>query len=200
MSKALPCEVQAKASDPDPWDALQFALDGDPPAGLQIEQQDGNAAELQWSPEETGEYSVSLSVRDSGRSATQSIRVSFRISVVDPPPDRGNARDGRRRVIGFDDATQTFLVGTVANGDDREAWFSIRTKGQLLKLSLGESLDVGSIVGEISLINEELRRDQDAGRPAALADWPKSLGRVRPPSRRAGRPTPASELTLARDA
>jgi hypothetical protein len=112
---------------------------------------DGGVAQLTWSPQKIGEYSVEVMVGDSGNPQQQD-RASFRVSVTDPPPE---TTDDRPRVEGFDDATQTFLVGTVTSGDVREAWFSIRTKGQLLKLSLGDSLDVGSMKGEISRIEEQ---------------------------------------------
>ncbi len=151
--KGSSLRFQAKASDPDSWDSLHFVFDGEPPAGFEIQQEDDKTANLSWTPTETGEYTVRLKVHDSSTPQLDD-SATFRISVVDPPPADTDPSDGRRRIIGFDDATQTFLVGTVANGQEREAWFSIRTKGQLLKLSRGQSLDIGSIVGEISQIEE----------------------------------------------
>jgi hypothetical protein len=149
--KGTSLNVQAKATDPDPWDTLEFTLTGDSPKGVRLDKKGENEAELSWTPQETGDYTIEVSVRDNG-SPQRDDKVTIHVAVVDPPPS--DPDDGKRRVVGFDDATQTFLVGTVANGDQRQAWFNIRTKGQLLKLSRGDALDVGSIVGEIAQIDE----------------------------------------------
>jgi hypothetical protein len=152
VAKGTTLRVQAKAADPDPWDALEFSLSGEPPAGVQLQPRGNDQAELSWTPEEIGEFTIELNVSDNANPRGTD-RVSVQVSVVEPPPSDQPA-SGRRRVVGFDDATQTFLVATVANGQQRQAWFSVRTKGELLKLSTGDAVDVGSILGKIALIDE----------------------------------------------
>jgi preprotein translocase subunit YajC len=152
VAKGTALRVLAKASDPDPWDALEFSLTGDAPPGVQLQPRGSDQAELSWTPQEIGEFTIELSVSDNAN-PRGSDRLSLQVSVVEPPPAEEPA-NGRRRVVGFDDATQTFLVATVANGQQRQAWFSVRTRGELLKLSTGDAVDVGSILGKIAQIDE----------------------------------------------
>jgi hypothetical protein len=153
--RGAPMKVVVKATDPDSWDTLAFSLVGEPPEGVKIERRGAGEAEVRWSPNDNGNYSIELEVQDDGRPRLAH-QISFEVAVVDPPVVDVAPSDGRRRVVGFDDATQTFLVATLGIGDQLEAWFSIRTTGQLLKLSTGDKLDVGSFLGELVSIREKL--------------------------------------------
>jgi hypothetical protein len=145
--------VTVKASDADPWDKLAFSLAGEGPDGVKIEPQGAGEAVVTWSPPENGEYEIHLEVQDDGL-PRRIDKTTLKVSVADPPPPR--VADDGRRVIGFDDAKQTFLVATVAIDEQPEAWFSVRTTGQLLKLTPGAQLDVGSVLAELSAINDKL--------------------------------------------
>jgi hypothetical protein len=142
--------LAVKATDADAWDTLAFDLRSEPIEGMKLEPRGDGEAELIWSPQENGDYPIELEVCDDGLPRRKE-KASFKVTVVDPPPVAPS--DGRR-MIGFDDAKQTFLVGTVGVGEQREAWFSVRTTGQVLKLNKGAQFDVGSILGELTLIGD----------------------------------------------
>ncbi len=148
-----PFSVELTATDPDSWDELQFTLDGEVPAGLELKQRQNNLAELRWTPSNTGDFKIEVVVQDSGH-PQQRATTSFRVSVVEERAADESSSEGGRQVVGFDDATQTYLVGTVFRGEQREAWFNVRTKGKLLRLSVGDTVDIGSIVGQIALIGD----------------------------------------------
>ncbi|MCA9166438.1 MAG: hypothetical protein KDB23_02160 [Planctomycetales bacterium] len=138
--------VVATASDPDPWDTLEFSLPGTPPDGAEVVKRSQTEAEVRWSPKENGEYEIELAVTDNGSPSRTETR-KFKVNVVEPPPVVA-----AERAPGFDDASQTFLVGTLASGGEWRAWFNVRTRGDLLKLRVGDSLNVGTITGTIDLI------------------------------------------------
>jgi hypothetical protein len=51
--------------------------------------------------------------------------------------------------LDFDDAKFTFVSALLEVGDRWEAWFTIRTSGQVRKLRAGDKLTVGSIEGKV---------------------------------------------------
>lgn len=149
LTKGKRWSINAEGSDPDPWDDLSYSLVGEAPEGLRLRQRSRDEAELSWTPTELGEQTVTLRVEDTGSPPKQS-EVSFRLTVVDPPPPEPEEDEGsRRRVLGFDHATQTFLMATVASKEKPQAWFNIRTQDRILKLSIGDIIQVGSIEGKL---------------------------------------------------
>lgn len=145
--------IDLRAFDSDPWDDLIFEPLSELPEGAQLNVNDRGEAELRWTPKEIGEYDFEFAVHDTGYPA-RSDTTTFRITVVEPPPPEESDEPTGRRVLGFDDASQTFLVGTVQTGDQSQAWFSIRTRGTMLKLGIGQSVDVGSFLGDLAKITE----------------------------------------------
>ncbi len=141
--------LTASATDPDTWDELQYSLQGTPPEGLVLEPGDDGQARLSWQPQAPGEYAIELLVADSGHPSRTDVK-SFRVTVFEPPPAEETGTT--RRVLGFDDATQTFLVATVASGNAQQAWFNVRTQGKMLKISVGDTIDIGSILGDLAVI------------------------------------------------
>ena len=141
---------EVRATDPDPWDELFFDLKSELPDGFSIEQRANDRAVLTWVPTELGEFEVELLVTDTGNPPMESTR-KFRLSVVEPPPPTESAKTDR--VVGFDHATQTFLVACVSNQDGYRAWFDVRTQGKIIKLGVGDAIRIGSIRGELSAIS-----------------------------------------------
>jgi hypothetical protein len=71
--------------------------------------------------------------------------------VVDPPPPQPDEPEQP----GFDEAASTYLVGTILDGNARQLWLMVRTTGQLRKLTVGDSVRVGSINGTVQRIAEK---------------------------------------------
>ena len=142
--------LEAKASDADPWDKVTFEVTTETPEGLEFEP-DGKTAKLAWTPREVGEHTIALAIRDSGSPIREAVR-EFKLTVVDPPEDSDTPNFDRSRVIGFDHASQTYLVATVASGERRQAWFDVRTQGKVLKVDVGSRVRIGSVEGQLSEI------------------------------------------------
>ena len=140
--------VVAVARDPDPWDTLEFAIQGEKPEGLEINKRSPTEAEIRWKPTANGDYEIELAVSDSGSPKRVDAR-KFKVTVVDPPPPTVAVSEP-----GFDDASQTFLVGTMASGGEWRAWFNVRTKGDMLKPKVGDELKVGTITGTVDAISD----------------------------------------------
>jgi hypothetical protein len=70
----------ASASDPDPFDQVQYKLDGEKPPGAAIDEKSGR---FTWSPpieQKPGEYTVNVVATDTGappRSVTQSVKITL---------------------------------------------------------------------------------------------------------------------------
>ena len=56
--------------------------------------------------------------------------------------------------IGFDPADFTFLTGINGINEVQEAWFTIRTTGEVLKLKVGQRFEVGDFQGTVAEIDE----------------------------------------------
>jgi|GEM_PF-6917860 len=53
----------------------------------------------------------------------------------------------------FDDATQTYLTALVQGRDDWTAWMNVRTRGETLKLQVGDSFEIGSMKGSVKSVS-----------------------------------------------
>jgi hypothetical protein len=147
-------QLPITATDGDPWDTLEFALGDTSLSDLKLQSQGTGEATLQWKPSDVGEFAVQVLVRDDGLPSRSDV-ASFKITVVEPPPPPPVEAPDPRRILGFDDATQTVLVGTVARGEYRQAWFNVRTRGEMLRLQVGDTLQVGSIRASLSKIDDQ---------------------------------------------
>ncbi|MCI0492705.1 MAG: hypothetical protein L0Z07_07195 [Planctomycetes bacterium] len=56
--------------------------------------------------------------------------------------------------IGFDPADFTYLTGINGVNDVQEAWFTVRTTGETLKLKVGQRFEVGDFQGTVADIDE----------------------------------------------
>ncbi|MEM6981153.1 MAG: hypothetical protein AAF539_15945 [Planctomycetota bacterium] len=66
------------------------------------------------------------------------------VRVVDPPPPPAAPPERP----GFDDATQTYLTALV-DGKEPQAWIKVRTRGETLKLRVGDAFEIGSVKGTV---------------------------------------------------
>jgi hypothetical protein len=106
--------------------------------------------ELRWTPQENGSQEFTIRVSDNG-TPRRSDELTFQVTVVDPPPEEPEEPEEPR----FDEAAATYVVGTISSGPDRQLWLMVRTTGQLQKLSVGDSVRVGSIRGVVQWIGEK---------------------------------------------
>jgi hypothetical protein len=83
-----------------------------------------------------GEYQKSLGERDL-------------VTVYTPPKPVETARTERPAPPKFDDAEHAYFSGSTGIGDKFEAWVHVRTTGETLHLSPGESFKVGEFEGQV---------------------------------------------------
>lgn len=140
-----------KARDADELDNLTFRLEGDAPEGMEIDEEDGT---LLWRPEENGEFQVRVAVSDDGTPSLSDI-VDFKVTVKDPPPPPVEDEEPEPPRPRFDEAEHAYVIGTVSKGTDQTIWLKIRTTGKLLRLSVGDPINVGTVEGVIDSIGDK---------------------------------------------
>lgn len=138
-------QLNLVGKDENALDVLRYSL-VEGPEGLQVDEKTGAIA---WQAAEPGEYPVKVAVADDGL-PSQRTESSFVIKVVEAAPVVD--RDARPS---FDHATQAFVVATVVQGDQPEAWVSLRTTGKMLRFKEGSKLTVGSVKGEVEQIGRK---------------------------------------------
>ena len=136
-----------KAEDPDKLDQISFALAEGAPEGARI---DAKTGDFSWTPKNKGDFSATVVVTDNGLPA-RSDKYVVKIAVVDPPPPPPPPKPEppMKPKLDFDDAKFTFVTALLEVGNRWEAWFTIRTSGQVQKLRAGDKLAVGSIEGKV---------------------------------------------------
>lgn len=164
--------VQVTADDPDALDRLSYSLVGYVPDGAEIDERSGT---ISWRPKEIGEVDFSVQVADNGTPRLTD-ETTFKVTVTEPAPEEVVTADDE-----FDEAQYAYLVGTISTGPKREIWLSIRTSGQLLRLSEGDRVKVGTITGVVHEIGDKhasIRTDD--GELLIRVGQNLSEGRVRP--------------------
>ncbi len=148
----VPLTFKISASDPD-GDSLTYRLEGDAPAGLQL---DSRSGELRWTPTQLGEFEVAFRVEDGGlptKSATGAVKLSV---VPAPPMPQVEVKPG------FDPATQAVISGITESGGQPEIWINVRTQGKILKFREGDTVSVGTIQGKVAKIDVNGKRAEIA--------------------------------------
>jgi len=142
----------ARARDPDERDRVRFRLGDGAPPDASIGETSG---EFRWTPEELGEYEVTIHVSDDGM-PNKSDSDTFKIVVVEPaPPPPEPVASVERPKLTFDDAKHTYVSGITSNARGQwELWLTVRTTGQVLRLKQGDRISVGSVQGVVSRISE----------------------------------------------
>jgi hypothetical protein len=164
VAAGSPLQLNLVAKDANPLDSLSYELiDG--PEGLKV---DAKTGAVSWEAGEPGEYEVKVAAADDGAPAQRS-ETKFTIRVVEPRP-AGPA---------FDHATQAFVVATVMQGEQPEAWVSLRTTGKMLRFKQGEKLTVGSVKGQVDVIGrKDIHLLTDAGRLRVPLGSPLTGGKI----------------------
>lgn len=147
LGKTFFCNIEAE--DADPLDELTYELVSGP-KGMTL----SDSGRITWRPSQTGDYQVEVAVTDNGLPPKRTTG-SFEVEVRDPPPPRVVVREKPEPPKPkFDESKHTFLTAIVEIGGRPEAWLSIRTADELLKLHVGEEISIGSVVGVIESISE----------------------------------------------
>ena len=141
---AKPTSIKIEADDSEKH-SLRFALAGDVPEGLSLDEKTGAVS---WTPGTKGEFPLTIKVTDDGY-PPQSVEQSFTIAVTDPPP----TPETPKAAMPFDDSTQTVLTALLKGGGDGEAWMKVKTRGTTLKLRPGDQFDIGSLKGSVIAVN-----------------------------------------------
>ncbi len=116
----------------------------DLPAGVRLE---GNRLRVDADlPSEPA--SVRVAATDAGYPPRQT-EATLALKFVDKPPPPPPKPDEP----GFDDASQTVLTALVETGGVPSAWLKVRTRGETLKLGVGDSFEIGSVSGTVSAID-----------------------------------------------
>lgn len=138
-------DIAAKASDPDPLDAVKLELTKSPVGDARIDR-DGK---LRWTPKKAGEYEFEITARDD--SFPQNVSTErLIVSVTDPPPEPPRRElPPEEPKLAFDQAKHTVFTAIIGVGEESEVWLYVRPTATLLKLHEGETFEVGSIKGTI---------------------------------------------------
>ncbi len=152
--------VSLAAEEPDRLDKLTYSLiEG--PADARFDPENGS---LVWQAKELGEYLFRVRVSDDGiPSATD--ETHLRVTVVEPPPSpqTAAATAAEEKPRGLDDARFTYVIAAIDISGEPQVWLQIRTKGELLKLRVGDAVKIGSVDGVISKIDDRGFELESAG-------------------------------------
>ncbi len=151
--------VSPQASDPDKLDSLRYSVaEKELPSGMRFDAQTGS---LQWTPRETGEYSVTLIVSDDGLPSKSDSQL-VKISVSEPPPPP-TPRPTPPAKPSFDPAQYTFLTSVVEINGEPQIWLIDRTTGTRYELSVGDSFDIGTWKGTVVRIGTNSAEVESSG-------------------------------------
>lgn len=142
-----------KAEDPDKLDQITYTLAEGAPDGARI---DAKSGDFSWTPKQKGDFTATVVVTDNGL-PSRSDKYVVKIAVVDPPPPPPPPKPEppMKPKLDFDDAKFTFVSALLEVGDRWEAWFTVRTSGQVRKLRAGDKLAVGSIEGKVIRVDAD---------------------------------------------
>jgi hypothetical protein len=147
--------VSPKATDPDNLDHLTFSLEK-APEGAKI---DAKSGKVSWKPPGNGSYELTIRVEDDGWPAKVASQ-KFAVTVSDPPPPTvAGPRDpgpppGPAKPK-WELGRFTFITAVTESDGQPEAWFSVRTTGELMRLRPGDKFDVMGLKGTIAGIDDE---------------------------------------------
>ena len=137
-----------KAFDPDPLDQVGFQL-VEAPEGVTLDPASG---QLQWTPTQAGEYELVVRAVDDGMPPLQA-EASVVVVVGEPPPPVAAAEPVEtKKPLRFDDARFTFAVASLEVGGQRQLWLQVRTRGQIVKVFEGDSIEIGSVQAHVTRI------------------------------------------------
>jgi hypothetical protein len=158
--KGKETDVRLKVKDPE-GTSITYELEGELPewASFQAESgtftfnppaapEDGDGEGETPSESRSEPLEVVVRMTDTGYPRRQ-IEKTLLVKVEDPPPPR----EPDPLPPKFDHATQTYLTALVQGRDDWTAWMNVRTRGETLKLRVGDSFEIGSMKGSVKSVS-----------------------------------------------
>lgn len=136
----------ARFNDPDAEQKLNYEVEGELPEGLRL---DPSSGQLRGRFDGTGRRELTLLVTDNGWPRL-SQKQDIVIEVVEPP-----AEEVRPEPPKFNEATQAYLTGLTQSRGDWTAMVHIRTRGETLKLKVGDSFEIGQLKGTVVEVNNK---------------------------------------------
>lgn len=136
--------VTAGVSDGDAVDKHSFKLDKSEVPDARL---DSATGEFRFTPRRPGTYEFVISATDDGLpSKTATERLVVTVSDPVPPP--------AARAPTFDEARYTILAAVIDKDGTGEVWLHVRPRerNSMLKLSVGDSFEVGSVKGVVKSI------------------------------------------------
>lgn len=135
-----------RGNDQDKYDILTYKM---VKAGSSDARLD-SSGKLSWTPKVKGKYEFLVRATDDGWPALSSKDELVVFNVEDPPPPPPEPP----KRLAFDDSKHTFLSAIIDTSGTGQIWLSVRPKGQMLKLGIGDKFEVGSIKGTIKSIGD----------------------------------------------
>ncbi len=132
--------AELKFDDPE-GHRLNYTLVGDVPDFIQL---DVGSGSLKVNADSVGKHELLVRATDSGypnRTIEQKLTLDVKDSPPPPEPEKPKPE--------FDDSTQTVLTGLVQGRDDWTAWMNVKTRGETLKLRVGDGFEIGSLKGTV---------------------------------------------------
>lgn len=155
-----------KASDPDTLDKVTYAIEAETLEGASIDPKSG---QFRWTPKKNGEYQVTVIATDNGL-PSKSDRQLVKLTVSDPPPPPPPPpKEPPKKTLDFDNAKYTYLTAITEVDGRSELWLTIRTTGEILKLHVGDKLDIGSIQGVVKRIKDNSAELEAEGKSLVVA-------------------------------
>ncbi|KLU05415.1 hypothetical protein RISK_002622 [Rhodopirellula islandica] len=158
--KGQQTDVRLKVEDPE-GTSITYELDGELPEWASFKAESGTFTfKPPADPEEPGDadggpgeskaepLKVVVRMTDTGyprRQVEKTLLVKLEDAPLPKAPEPMPAK--------FDDATQTYLTALVQGRGDWTAWMNVRTRGETLKLQVGDSFEIGSMKGSVKSVS-----------------------------------------------
>ncbi|ADB18324.1 hypothetical protein Psta_3665 [Pirellula staleyi DSM 6068] len=145
-------EVTAKAADPDPLDKVSYALASASVEGAKIDPATGK---FTFRPAKVGTYEFEIAASDDG-APVATVKSKMKVTVTDPPPPPPYVPPTPPPTarLAFDHAKFTVLTAVLSISGQGEVWLHVRPTNQTLRLTEGQTFQVGSVKGVVESIGE----------------------------------------------
>ena len=109
---------------------------------------DKKTGRLSWKPKELGKRRLTIYATDNGFPPTTSA-VDVVVEVVEPK----KPKEKPKKELGFDTAKLAVVSAIIRSRGKPQVWVSVRAKGQLLKLGVGDKFEVGRTNAKVTRID-----------------------------------------------
>jgi hypothetical protein len=138
--------ITPTASDADPNDRLEYSWRSDEITGARIDPQSGR---FTWTPQRTGEFYVTVAVRDDGV-PSKIAEKRIKVTVSNPPPPAiARATEEKPK---YDQVQFTYVNGITEVNGERQVWMIDRRSGKSYWLREGEKFQIGEFSVQVKHI------------------------------------------------